>query len=139
VHVAIDTLPCAVQKLHPAILELGLAYADGSIAGSTARTIAMLSACNRAISEYTPPEGVSFSRALAAAVNAAVGFLWFECRPACVPQRNSVKWLKGVISTVRSSTRCIFLHRCVVHQMSPANHDAHVTLHSGIATCCALL
>jgi translation initiation factor 2B subunit (eIF-2B alpha/beta/delta family) len=90
-----------VQKLHPAVLEAGIACADRAVTGATARTAAMLAALKRAIQDYTPPDGSAFGRALAAYVNASVAFLWTDCRPPCVPQRNAVKWLKGLLSTVR--------------------------------------
>jgi translation initiation factor 2B subunit (eIF-2B alpha/beta/delta family) len=93
-----------VQKLHPAVLELGLAYSSGSITGATARTIAMLVALKRVVAAYTTPEKQSLSRSLTSYINSCVGFLWDECRPACVPQRNSVKWLKGLIGTVRCTS-----------------------------------
>lgn len=89
------------QRLHPAILELGLAYANGSIAGSTHRAAAMLFAFKRVVADFQTPDRQAFSRSLSSHINACVGFLWDECRPACVPQRNSVKWLKALINTVR--------------------------------------
>ena len=89
------------QRLHPAILELGLAYANGTIAGSTHRAAAMLFAFKRVVADFQTPHKQAFSRSLSSHINACVGFLWDECRPACVPQRNSVKWLKALINTVR--------------------------------------
>jgi translation initiation factor 2B subunit (eIF-2B alpha/beta/delta family) len=99
----------SVQKLHPAILELGLAYSDGSIAGSSARSIAMMLAMRCVVRDYVSPPTQAFPRALTAHINACVGFLWDECRPACVPQRNSIKWLKSTIHNVRCQ---LCLHPC---------------------------
>lgn len=100
IHTATNS--CSVmQKLHPAILELGLAYSDGTIKGSSARSIAMMLAMRCVVREYVAPPTQAFSRALTAHINACVGFLWDECRPACVPQRNSIKWLKSTIHNVR--------------------------------------
>lgn len=90
-----------VQKLHPVILELGLAYSDGTIAGSSARSIAMMLAMHCVVRDFKPAESQAFSRALTSYINSCVGFLWDECRAACVPQRNSIKWLKSTINNVR--------------------------------------
>jgi hypothetical protein len=90
-----------LQKLHPAVLELGLAYSDGSLAGASARSIGMMLAMRCVVADFKAPENAAFSRALTSHVNACVAFLWEECRPACVPQRNSIKWLKSIIHNVR--------------------------------------
>ena len=103
------TCMCVVQKLHPAILELGLAYSDGTIKGSSARSIAMMLAMRCVVRDYVPPATQAFSRALTAHINACVGFLWDECRPACVPQRNSIKWLKSTIHNVLPPPLCVVL------------------------------
>lgn len=90
-----------LQKLHPAILELGLAYSDGAIVGSSDRSIAMMLAMHCVVRDFKASESQAFSRALTSYINACVGFLWDECRAACVPQRNSIKWLKSTINNVR--------------------------------------
>jgi translation initiation factor 2B subunit (eIF-2B alpha/beta/delta family) len=91
------------HKLHPAVVALGFSCANGTITGSTHRTVAMLYVLQRVIADFHTPDKQAFSRSLSAHINACVGFLWDECQPACVPQRNSVKWLKGLISAVRFS------------------------------------
>lgn len=131
-----------MQKLHPAVLELGLAYSDGTIVGSSARSIAMMLAMHCVVRDFKPSESQAFSRALTSYINACVGFLWDECRAACVPQRNSIKWLKSTINNVRptacsraadldsdrcrdptaeASARLDGLQQCV--QVSPAEDD----------------
>lgn len=88
------------DKLHPAVMQLGLGYADGSIIGSTARTIAMMLALKQVVRDYSAPDDRMFNRALTTYINSCVKFLWEECRPACVPQRNSVKWLKNALMKI---------------------------------------
>jgi len=41
-------------ELHPAVVTLGLLYADGSIRGSNARTAAMLLAFKEVVQAYQP-------------------------------------------------------------------------------------
>lgn len=89
-----------MQKLHPAILELGLAYSDGTVVGSSDRCIAMMLAMHCVVRDFKASETQAFSRALTSYINSCVGFLWDECRAACVPQRNSIKWLKSTINNV---------------------------------------
>ncbi len=44
-------------SIHPAILKLGLQYAEGVICGSNARCIALLAAMKQVINDYvTPPQ-----------------------------------------------------------------------------------
>lgn len=95
-----------VQKVHPAVLQTGLGYADGSIRGSTARSVAMMLALRAALADYVTPENKAFSRAATTYVNTCVAFLWDECRPACVSQRNSVKWLKKALVKVCAPPAC---------------------------------
>lgn len=91
---------CMLQKLHPAILELGLAYSNGTIASSSARSIAMMLAMHCVVRDFKASESQAFSRALTSYINTCVSFLWDECRAACVSQRNSIKWLKSTINNV---------------------------------------
>lgn len=92
--------------MHPAVLQTGLGYADGSIRGSTARSVAMMLALRAALADYVTPENKAFSRAATTYVNTCVAFLWDECRPACVSQRNSVKWLKKALVKVCAPPAC---------------------------------
>eukprot|EP00877_Chromochloris_zofingiensis_P001956 jgi/Chrzof1/11761/Cz06g09010.t1 len=89
-------------NVHPAILALGLRYADGSIKGSNARCMAMLNALSKVIADYSTPEGKSLSRDLMAQLNAAVDFL-VRCRPLSVSMGNAIKFLKLRISKIDPS------------------------------------
>lgn len=46
------------SKVHPAILQLGLQYANGSIAGGNARCLAMLLAFKSVIQVPIPPHSI---------------------------------------------------------------------------------
>jgi translation initiation factor eIF-2B subunit delta len=69
--------------VHPAIVELGLRYADGTLRGGNARCVALLHALVAVIRDYTTPEGKSLARDLTAHINATIAFL-VECRPLSV-------------------------------------------------------
>ncbi|BDA49360.1 Translation initiation factor eIF-2B subunit delta at C-terminar half [Coccomyxa sp. Obi] len=86
-------------KVHPAVLRLGLAYADGSITGGNARCVALLAALRTVLQDYSTPEGKVLSRDLTHVVNTAIQFL-VECRPLSVSMGNAIKYLKLQISKV---------------------------------------
>ena len=86
------------RPLHAAILRLGLAYSDGSVAGGSARADALLAALRRLVADYSVPEGKVLSRDLGSVVNAAVAFL-VECRPLSAAMGSAVKFVKLAVST----------------------------------------
>ena len=45
------------STVHPAVLQLGLRYADGSIKGANARCIAMLDMLRNMVQDYETPAG----------------------------------------------------------------------------------
>lgn len=85
--------------VHPAVLELGLRYADGSVTGATARCVALLHALAAVISDYHTPPGKSLHRDLMACINASVDFL-VRCRPLGVAMGNAIRALKVALSRV---------------------------------------
>ncbi|KXZ44027.1 hypothetical protein GPECTOR_75g751 [Gonium pectorale] len=89
----------AVGNIHPAVLQLGLRYADGSIRGANARCLAMLNAFCQVIRDYTTPEGKELSRDLLRHLNDHVNFL-VVCRPLSVGMGNAIRHLKLRISTI---------------------------------------
>lgn len=90
------------DKVHPAILQLGLRYADGSIVGSNARCVAMLNAFCQVIRDYSTPEGKSLSRDLTSQLNSNVNFL-VECRPLSISMGNAIKFVKLFTSKIDPS------------------------------------
>jgi hypothetical protein len=77
------TLAYLQANVHPAIVQLGLRYADGSIVGGNARCVALLHALAQVVRDYSTPEGKSLSRDLTAHLNTMIAFL-VECRPLSV-------------------------------------------------------
>ncbi|GLI64185.1 hypothetical protein VaNZ11_007377 [Volvox africanus] len=89
----------AVGNVHPAILQLGLRYAEGSIRGANARCLAMLNALCQVIRDYTTPDGKELSRDLLRHLSDHVNFL-VVCRPLSVGMGNAIRHLKLRISTI---------------------------------------
>ena len=56
----------AVAKgtIHPAVLRLGLHFAEGLVSGTNARVVGMLRAFQQVIRDFTPPPAKAFSREL---------------------------------------------------------------------------
>lgn len=104
------------QKLHPAIVKLGLQYANDAIVGSNARCYAFLNAMRivsaikfgtstycqnqlffQLVNDYvTPPEKL-FCRGLEAELVPAIAFLQ-NCRPLAVSMTNALKYIKLLVS-----------------------------------------
>ncbi|EIE24925.1 translation initiation factor [Coccomyxa subellipsoidea C-169] len=80
-------------RVHPAVLRLGLSYADGSITGGNARCVALLATLRTVLQDYATPEGKVLSRDLTHVLNTAIQFL-VECRPLSVSMGNAIKYLK---------------------------------------------
>ncbi|KAG2430459.1 hypothetical protein HXX76_009982 [Chlamydomonas incerta] len=89
----------AAANIHPAILQLGLRYADGSIRGANARCLAMLNAFCQMIRDYSTPDGKELSRDLLRHLSEHVAFL-VVCRPLSVGMGNAIRHLKLRISTI---------------------------------------
>ena len=90
--------------MHPAILRLGLAYSDGSVAGGSARADALLAALRRLVADYAVPEGKVLSRDLYAVVNTSIGFL-VECRPLSASMGSAVKFVKSQVARSSADLR----------------------------------
>lgn len=82
---------------HPAVYKVGLQYLTGDIVGGNARCVAMLSAFQEAIKDYSTPPEKSFIRDLTAKINSYVSFL-ITCRPLSVSMGNAIKFLKAQIA-----------------------------------------
>lgn len=95
-------LSSGTKGMHPAVLQLGLKLADGSISGANARCMAMLHTLCQVIQDYTTPAGKSLSRDLTQQVNSIITFL-VECRPLSVSMGNAIKYLKLKLSKIDPS------------------------------------
>jgi len=81
------------STIHPAIIRLGLQYAEGIITGSNARSIALLCAFKQVIADYTTPPSKELSRDLEAKLKPCISFL-SQCRHLSVSMGNAIKFLK---------------------------------------------
>lgn len=91
-------------SIHPAIVKLGVQYAEGIITGSNARCLAMLAAFKQVIADYTTPPQKEMSRDLESRIKPYISFL-NQCRLMSVSMGNAIKYLKWNISHIaRDST-----------------------------------
>lgn len=88
------------EELHPAIVRLGLKYAEGTISGSSARCVALLNAFKQVIRDYkTPPDKV-LSLHLNSVIKPLVRFL-IDCRPQSISMGNCLRFLKMKIANIK--------------------------------------
>jgi len=92
-------LPVVGGPIHPAVLELGLRYAEGTISGSNARCVALLRAMKRVISDYVTPPQKELHRDLDSTLKPLITFLR-QCRTLSVSMGNAIRFLKGRINAV---------------------------------------
>eukprot|EP00118_Oscarella_pearsei_P011181 m.73224 g.73224 ORF g.73224 m.73224 type:complete len:499 (+) comp35828_c0_seq9:28-1524(+) len=85
--------------IHPAILKLGLQYAEGVICGSNSRCIALLSAFKQVFRDYSTPPQKDLARDLENKMKPYISFL-SQCRPLSVSMGNAIKHIKLHISTI---------------------------------------
>lgn len=86
------------KEVHPAVLALGLQYAEGKISGGNARCIAMLTAFKRVIADYVTPPNKVLSRDLDKSLRPLIQYL-IDCRPHCISMGNAIRSLRSIIST----------------------------------------
>jgi len=91
------SLGVALENIHPDIINLGLKYADFSIAGSNARAIAMMTAFKKLIDDFESPPNKVFSRELDTYLKLNIQFL-VDCRPISISMGNSINYLKQQMS-----------------------------------------
>ena len=87
----------STEVVHPAILNLGLNYAEGRICGSNARTIAMLQAFKAIIRDYKTPENKMLNRDLDKKLRGAIQFL-IDCRPHSISMGNAIRYVRNIIA-----------------------------------------
>ncbi|XP_050389370.1 translation initiation factor eIF-2B subunit delta [Patella vulgata] len=83
--------------IHPAIIKLGLQYAEGLIVGSNARCVALLAAFKKVITDYITPPQKELCRDLDSKIKPYISFL-IQCRPLSVSMGNAIKYLKWHIT-----------------------------------------
>ena len=92
-------LPCVAGTIHPAILKLGLRYADGNVSGSNARCVALLFTLKRVIADYETPPDKELARDLDSQLKPYITFLR-QCRTLSVSMGNAIRFLKSKINTL---------------------------------------
>lgn len=92
-----ETLQFSSSGIHPAIIRLGLQYAEGVISGSNARCIALLAALKMVISDYSTPPKEELWKDLAVKIKPYISFL-SQCRPLSVSMGNAIKYVKWHIA-----------------------------------------
>ncbi|XP_030261574.1 translation initiation factor eIF2B subunit delta isoform X1 [Sparus aurata] len=90
--------------IHPAIVRLGLQYSQGIVAGSNARSVALLHAFKQVIRDYTTPPNEELSRDLVNRLKPYISFL-NQCRPLSASMGNAIKYIKKEISNIPSQCK----------------------------------
>ncbi|XP_012736173.2 translation initiation factor eIF-2B subunit delta isoform X1 [Fundulus heteroclitus] len=90
--------------IHPAIVRLGLQYSQGIVAGSNARSVALLHAFRQVIRDYTTPPNEELSRDLVNRLKPYISFL-NQCRPLSASMGNAIKYIKKEISNIPSQCK----------------------------------
>ncbi|XP_051952562.1 translation initiation factor eIF-2B subunit delta-like isoform X2 [Xyrauchen texanus] len=90
--------------IHPSIVRLGLQYSQGIIAGSNARSVALLHAFKQVIQDYTTPPNEELSRDLVNKLSPYISFL-NQCRPLSASMGNAIKYIKKEISNIPSQCK----------------------------------
>ena len=85
------------------IIKLGLKYADGTISGSNARSVAMLTTFQKVIRDYQTPADKSLHRDLELYIRPCIDFLSL-CRPKSISMGNSITFLKQRITRTAEMT-----------------------------------
>jgi len=87
------------KDLHPAILALGLRFAEHKMVGSNARCVAMLLTFAKIIQDHRPPSDASFSRHIQKYLDPHIAYL-LSVRPMSLSMRECIRWLKKEISEI---------------------------------------
>lgn len=67
---------------HPAVLKLGLKYADGTIKGANARCIAMLDMLREMVEDYSTPSGMQNPLTTKLPLHLTITKVWFGVKAA---------------------------------------------------------
>jgi len=84
------------EKIHPAIVNLGLKYAGGTVTGSNSRCVAMLTAFKKVIRDFQTPPGTALHRTLEPHLKPQIQFLT-DCRPHSISMGNAINYIKREI------------------------------------------
>ena len=87
------------RGIHPAILKLGAQLSTDEIAGSSARTVALLAAFQNVIQDYTTPDNRDMVRECIKIIEPCINFLK-ECSPLSLSMRNSITYMKFLLKHI---------------------------------------
>ncbi|XP_066533231.1 translation initiation factor eIF-2B subunit delta isoform X2 [Hoplias malabaricus] len=96
------SIPATV--IHPSIVRLGLQYSQGIVAGSNARSVALLHAFKQVIQDYSTPPNEELARDLVNKLKPYISFL-NQCRPLSASMGNAIKYIKKEISNIPSQCK----------------------------------
>lgn len=100
---ALIRVPTVNSTLHPAIVRLGVQYANKVIVGSNARCVALLAAVKQLIEDFERPPQADFTRGLEASLQEASAYL-HHCRPIAVSMQNALRHLKWQMTQLPATT-----------------------------------
>ncbi len=96
-------MPLVGGTVHPAVVEVGLKYAEGTVSGSNARCVALLAVLRRVVLDYSTPPHKELSRDLDARLKPCITFLK-QCRPLSVSMGNAIRFVKARVAAVTPGT-----------------------------------
>ncbi|XP_076240716.1 eukaryotic translation initiation factor 2B subunit delta isoform X3 [Calliopsis andreniformis] len=99
---AIVDVPFVNSNIHPAVVRLGVQYANKVIVGSNARCVALLAVVKQLIQDFERPSQVDFIRGLEATLQKSVAYLHY-CRPVAVSMQNALRHLKWQMTQLPSA------------------------------------
>ncbi|KAJ3275048.1 Eukaryotic translation initiation factor 2B, subunit 4 delta, 67kDa [Terramyces sp. JEL0728] len=83
-------------KIHPAVISLGIQYANGTIVGGNARCMSMLLAFSKVISDYQTPPDSTLSRHLITYISKQIDFI-SNTRSLAASMKTAIRFLKHLI------------------------------------------
>lgn len=81
------------SRIHPAIIRLGVQYANRVVVGSNARCVALLAAIKQVVRDFVKPAQADFVRGLEVSLQESLAYL-HHCRPLAVSMKNAMRHLK---------------------------------------------
>lgn len=96
-------VPTLNSNIHPAIIRLGVQYANKVIIGSNARCVALLAAVKQLIQDFERPSQADFTRGLEVSLQECAAYL-HHCRPMAVSMQNALRHLKWQMSQISTTT-----------------------------------
>ena len=91
-------------NIHPAILQLGLKFAEGQIVGANARCVETLQVFKKVFQDYVcPPHEHDLKRHLDSFIKPMISYL-VQCRPMAVGMGNFIRYIRTEIGNIALET-----------------------------------